>query len=250
MFVLFYIKITKFNYMKTLRKHSLLVLATLVVSSVCCAQTAEEIVAKNIAAVGGKDLIAATKSIVITASIEVMGNEAPSTMTILNGKGYKSETDFMGSKVIRCVTDKGGWGVNPFAGQPTPTAMPDADAKQFKDQVNVVPLIDYTDANGKLQLLGQDTADYKIKLTNDNGVNTTFFINMKTYLIDRMEFPISQGGQTIDVTLLLSDYQKIDNGLMMPFKMEQDTPQLTLNITNKKVEVNKEIDPMIFEMPK
>jgi hypothetical protein len=36
----------------------------------------------------------------------------------------------------------------------------------------------------------------------------------------------------------------------MPFKIERDMPQYTLNFTTQKVDVNKEIDPAVFEMPK
>src|ERR1700761_576743 len=109
--------------METLRKASVFILAALVVTTTCCAQTAEEIVAKNLQAVGGKDVVASTKSIVITSNLEVLGNDLPSTTTIVDGKGFKSETDFQGTKIIQCLTDHGGWGVNPPAGVTTPHAM-------------------------------------------------------------------------------------------------------------------------------
>jgi hypothetical protein len=236
--------------METLRKQSLIVLAALVVSATCYAQSAEEIVAKNIQAVGGKDVVASTKSLVVTASIEVMGNEAPTTTTILNGKGFRSETEFQGSKIINCVSPAGSWMVNPMAGSSTPTAAPENEAKKVKSRMYIVPLAYYAEDGGKLELLGKDTADYKIKLTNDDGVNATYFINANTYLLDRMELEVIQGGQTVPVTITLSDYQKLDNGLMMAFKMQQDLPQFSMNFVTKKVEVNKEVDPAIFEMPK
>lgn len=236
--------------METLRKQSLIVLAALVATTTCCAQSAEEIVAKNIQAVGGKDLIASTKSVVVTSNIEVMGNDAPTTTYILNGKGYKSETDFQGTKIVNVISEKGSWTVNPFASATTPTALPEKEAKMAKGRMYVVPLVNYADDGGKVELLGKDSADYKLHLTNDNGVDATYFVNVNTYLIDRMLLHIEQNGQPVDVTITLSDYQKLDNGLMMPFKMQQELPQLTMTITNKKVEVNKDIDPAIFDMPK
>src|SRR5579862_6377441 len=111
MFVLLYIFFSKIIYMETLRKQSLIVLAALVATTTCWAQSAEEIVAKNIQAVGGKDLIASTKSVVITSSIEVMDNDAPMTTTILNGKGYRNETDFHGFNNDNATTEKASWTV-------------------------------------------------------------------------------------------------------------------------------------------
>jgi outer membrane lipoprotein-sorting protein len=238
--------------MKTLRKHSFFALVSLVAATTCCAQTAEEIVAKNLDAIGGKDLIANTKSIVMTSNLELpsMGINVPTTTTIVAGKGFKSETDFQGTKIITAVTDHGGWSVNPPVGITTPTAMSDADLKTAKHQLDITPFANYTAAGGKVALLGKDTADYKIKLTNDDGFNATYYVNMKTYLIDRADVHISMQGQDVDASVAFSDYRKIDNGLLVPFKIQREMPQYTLNITTQKVEVNKEIDPSIFEMPK
>jgi outer membrane lipoprotein-sorting protein len=236
--------------METLRKASFFALAALVVTTTCCAQTAEDIVAKNIQAVGGQDLIASTKSMVITSNLEVMGNDVPTITTILAGKGFKSETDFQGTKIVQVITDHNGWAVNPMAGQSTPTAMSDADVKTAQTQLNISPLSNYAANGGKLELLGKDSADYKVKLTNANGYNATFYINMKTYFIDKEDVHITVQGQQVDATVLLSDYRKVDNGLLIPYKIERDMPQYTINLTHQKVEVNKEIDPAIFEMPK
>ena len=236
--------------MKTLRKLSFFVLTGLVATTTCCAQTADDVVGKYLQAIGGKDVIAGTKSLVMTSNVEVMGNDLPSTTTILNGKGFKSETDFQGNKIIQCVNDHGGWSLNPMAGQSSPTPLSDADAKQAKNQLNIVTLANYADNGGKLELAGSDTADYKVKFSNATGFKATYFINMKTYLVDKVVATVTIQSQETEVTALLSDYRKVDNGLLIPFKVERDLPQYTLNISITKAEVNKDIDPAIFEMPK
>lgn len=238
--------------MKTLRKHSFFLLLTVVAATTCCAQTAEDIVAKNLEAIGGKDLIANTKSIVLTSTLKLpaMGISVPTTTTILAEKGFKSETDFQGTKIITALTDHSGWSVNPPNGINTPTAMPDADLKKAKHQLEITPFTNYSADGGKIELLGKDTADYKIKLTNDDGFKATLYVNMKTYLVDRADVEVPVQGQTVDATVLYADYRKLDNGLFFPFKIERDMPQYTITITTQKAEVNKEIDPAIFEMPK
>ena len=82
------------------------------------AQTADEIVSKYLAAIGGKETIAKVKSISSEGSTSIMGNDAPTTSVLLDGVGYKSEVEFNGAKIVQCVTDKGGWAINPMAGSP------------------------------------------------------------------------------------------------------------------------------------
>ena len=236
--------------MKTLITGALLISATLGIATVK-AQTVDEIVNKHITALGGKDAINSVKTVYVESSVDLMGNEAPSTTYILNGKAYKSELTFNGAKIIQCVTDHGGWGVNPLAGQTTPVDMP---AEQVKSaQLNLGlggPLMDYASKGSKVSLEGKDTADYKLKLVTKDGPEILYYINTKTYLIDKAINKSSMGGQDMETTAMFSDYRKTDAGIMMPYSQQVVLPQITLNITNKKVEVNKEIDPAIFEKPK
>jgi hypothetical protein len=242
--------IYKNKYMKTLRKQSLFVLAALTIATTCRAQTAEEIVNKSIDAVGGKDAIAAVKSIVYNQTLEVMGNEVSSLTTILVGKGFKNEVDYQGTKIVQANTDHGGWAVNPMAGQATPTAMSDDQWKQLQGRLNVVPLLGWSANGGKLELQSKDTADYKIHLTNTAGTDVVYYINLKTYLLDKSDLNVNQNGQTIAITIHFGDYRKTDAGLLVPYSMVQDLPQMSLTFTTKSVDINKPVDPAIFDMPK
>lgn len=53
------------------------------------AQTADEIISKHIDAMGGKDKLSQLNSVYVESTSEVMGNQAPSKTTILNGKGFR-----------------------------------------------------------------------------------------------------------------------------------------------------------------
>src|SRR5215831_14832509 len=80
------------------------------------AQTADEIINKHIDALGGKEKLDQLKSIYVETSVEAMGNTSPSIENLVQGKGFKSETDKNGMKLINCYTDKSGWALNPFTG--------------------------------------------------------------------------------------------------------------------------------------
>jgi hypothetical protein len=235
--------------METLTKRSVFALAALLSFTTLRAQTADDIVSKYVSAIGGKDALTGVKSLVVESNMNAMGNDAPTMTTILVGKGYKNESDFAGSKIISCVTPTGGWMVNPYQGAATPTAMPDDQFKTNKINMVVYPLVDYA-ANGyKVELTGKDSADYKLKMTG-NSMDVTYYINMKTYLLDKLVSQTSMGGQSGDITISFSDYRKLDGGLLYPYSTTLDLPQVSLAITVKKVTVNSTVDPTIFVMPK
>ena len=242
--------IYKNKYMKTLRKQSLFVLTALAIVTTCRAQTAEEIVNKSIDAVGGKDAIAAVKTIVYNQTLDVMGNEVPSTTTIVAGKGWKLDIDYQGIKIDNVITDQGGWTVNPPMGQATAVALPADQVKQGANILLVVPMQGWSSNGGKLELQGQDTADYKIHLTNTVGTDVVYYINLKTYLLDKSDVTASMNGQSAVVTYHFADYRKTDAGLSVPYTMVLDQPQLSLTFTTKSVDINKPVDPAIFAMPK
>jgi hypothetical protein len=240
----------KTKSMETLMKRSFFALAALMaLTTTLRAQTADDIVNKYVAAIGGKDALSSVKSLILENSVSVQGMDLTSTTTILVGKGYKNETEFQGTKMVNCVTDKGGWVLNPMMGAPTPTALPDDQAKAGRIQTLVDPLANYA-ANGyKVELIGQDTADYKLKMTG-NGVEVTYYINMKTYLADKLVNKGSVGGQDGETTISFSDYRKTDAGILYPYATAIETPQYSLAMTIKKLTVNPTVDPTAFDMPK
>jgi hypothetical protein len=241
----------KNKYMETLMKRSVFVLAVLLACTSLHAQTADEIVKKHVEAIGGKSAIESVKTLYIESDIDIAGNAAPMSTWIVNGKGFKSETEFGGSKITQCVNDKGGWMINPMTGSSTATAIPEEQLKTMKGQINVGgPLYEYAAKGNKIELVGQDTGDYKIKLTTPASVSVTLYLNKKTYLIDKTVSTANVQGQDMETTVSFTDYRKLDGGYVMGFGQQVTLPMYSLNITHKKVEVNKSIDPSIFDMPK
>lgn len=217
------------------------------------AQTADEIVNKYITAIGGKDAIKSVKTISEEGSLDVMGNTAPSTTIIADGKGFKSTVDFNGQQIVQVVTGNGGWMINPMMGQTTATAMPAEQLKASRYQMDIGgPLMDYASKGTKLELLGKDTANgssvYKLKLTTKDSITMTLLMDVNTGYLVRMLTPIP--GQDGEVTVNLSDYKKVDGGFTMPYAQQIVLPQITISMTTKKIEINKPVDPAIFDMPK
>lgn len=235
--------------MKKIIPYVLMITASLGTISVQ-AQTADDIVNKYVDAIGGKDVLAKITSVYLEGTTQVMGNDAPTTVTLLNGKGYKSESDFNGQKSVQCYTDKGGWTVNPMAGG-NAEAMPDEAYKAGKDQINVGgALFDYAAKGYTVELLGKEGNNYKLKLVTKDKSETTYFIDQSTYYISKLIKKGSMMGQEVVVTVQFADYKKTDAGYVLPYTINTDVGQYQLATTIKKVEINKAVDPAIFNMPK
>jgi len=212
----------------------------------------DEIVSKHVEAIGGKDAIGKVKTVVTVSTFSMMGADNPSTTTIVDGVGFKSEVEFNGTKIVQCYTDKGGWTINPMTGGATATAMPDDVYNTGKGQVNVADaLYDYAARGSKVELMGKDGSAYKIKLTSKEKVETVYLIDSTSFLITSVATKGKMQDQEVDVTTKLSDYRKTDVGLMMPYAIDVDLGgQFQISIAVKKVELNKTIDPAVFDMPK
>jgi hypothetical protein len=232
--------------------HSILVITALAGAVAMQAQTADEIVSKHIAAMGGKDAISKVKSLVTESSISMMGGENPATTTILDGVGYKSEMEFNGTKIVQCVTDKGGWNINPMMGASDPTPLPEDQYKARKFDIYVGgALYDYQDRGSKVEFLGKEGDAYKIKLTTKDNIEFLYQIDANTYMLKSMVTKGDMQGQPVDITVTVSDYRKTETGFMVPYSMDMDIGgQFQFTIAVKKVELNKPIDASFFDMPK
>jgi outer membrane lipoprotein-sorting protein len=220
------------------------------------AQTADDIINKHIEALGGKDKLSSIKTVYTEYDMEVMGQQAPGTTWLVNGKAYKNVVDFGGQKIIQCYTDQGGWGINPMMGQTTAEAMPADQVKMSMGNLSVGgPLFNYASKGSTVELVGKDSAGgkstFKLKLKSKEGTETIFWIDPTTYYITKTSVKATVNGADVETMVAFSNYKKTDFGFVVPSNTEITLPQgLTLNVTNKKIEINKDIDMKEFEMPK
>ncbi|MEO8762838.1 MAG: hypothetical protein ABI416_01065 [Ginsengibacter sp.] len=218
------------------------------------AQTADEIINKWVEAMGGKDKLSSIKTVYTEDDLNIMNNIAPHTTYIINGKGSRSETDFNGQKIIDCYTVDSGWNVNPLVGINTPTDMLPSQVKLGQLQLDAAgPLFNYASKGSKAELQGKESLNgatsYKLKLTTATGIELNFFIDSVSSYIVKEIIKTNAGGQDLEITTITSDYRKTGDGFVMPFAQEISFPGLSLTITSKKIDVNNEIDPAIFNKP-
>ena len=226
---------------------SLLVILTAFLS--LKAQTADDVIAKYITAIGGADKWSKIQSLKVEGQIEVQGITLPFTMQGIHLKATRVDAEFQGSKIIDIVTPEKGWSQNPLAGKKALDPISDEELKTKVDDLDLQdPFINYKAKGSSVEFLGKDEEDgvefYKIKITTKNNNDKTYYFDTKTYLVYKVESMTKQQGQDVKSIVKMLDYQTLENGIKMAFK--SDMGQMMM--VTKKVTINPTIDEAIFKV--
>lgn len=234
--------------------NGLFTLAFLILASALQAQTAEEIILKYIDAIGGKEKIAALQTVRIENTMSVMGNDAPNSVVIVNGKGYRSESEVMGSKMVQVFTDKSGWMINPMAGGTDAQKVPDELLASGQNQIYIVPIFDYAARGYKAELMDKekvgDVNAFRVKMTDKANNAAIYYFDPATYYLIQTVSTADMMGQQTQLTMKFTDFKKTDFGWVVPQSTEMDFGgQFSLSMEIKSIEINKDVDMKIFDMP-
>ena len=220
------------------------------------AQTVEDIIAKHVKAMGGAEKLSQLKSVKISADMKVMGMEMPVTTTIIQDKGFRTETTAQGMTIVQAVSGNSGWMINPMAGQGKATAMPEEAVKSLLGQTDLTGLYNYKQKGYTVALDGEEDLAgakvYKVTATLKNGVKQVNYISKDTFYILKIGASMTVNGEDVKTESAQSDFKQID-GITFPFSSEvTSTAMPGMAMVNKitSVEVNPKIDQSIFEMPK
>jgi hypothetical protein len=219
------------------------------------AQTADEIVNKYFDAIGGKAKLEILKTSYSEGEMSIMNNPAPLVSWVIDGTASKSQIDFNGQKIVNCYSAGAGWTVNPLAGITEPTPMTAEQIGMGPMTYDLKgPLYNYAAKGYKLELVGEERINneeaFKLKLTAKDSTEIDCYIDAASYLLLKTVIKVTAAGQPIEISILTSNYQKTNIGMLMPFVSEVNYPGLTIVSTTKMMDLNRDIDPSIFVMPK
>jgi len=212
------------------------------------AQTADEIVDKHIAAIGGLDNWKKLSSVKMVGSINAGGMEIPVTIFNLQGKAQRAEYTINGMTGYHVVTNTEGWDFNPMQGQQKPQAMTAEDVAQSQSELDMQgPLVDYKAKGNKVAYLGKDDVEgtecYKLKVTYPNGKEETMYLDASNYYHIRSVEKVKANGKEMEMTSNYGNYQKLPEGIVWPMSVDNGAGPVAL----KAVEINKAMDASLFK---
>lgn len=237
-------------------RHAVIVLAVSCLSAVSIAQTAEELVNKNIQAKGGMEKIKAIHSVRIKGKLNGGGGFTATLMQENQRPNLVRETvSLQGMTAVTAYDGATGWQIQPFGGHKDPEFMGEDDLKDLLLDADFDgPLVDYKEKGNTVEYLGHDIVDgddaLRLKVTLKNGDIIYYYLDPDTFLEIRKEVQEFIRGSVRESVTEMGSYKPVA-GVMYPFSISQGSKAnpAAQTTTIEKIEVNVNIDPADFAVP-
>ncbi len=228
----------------------------LATSAVTFAQTADEIVAKHIEAIGGADKWKAVKAMEMNNKFTVQGMDIASKTVIVSGKSLRTDISVMGQEIISAIDGETGWAQQPamMGGTGEPEDMPGALIKESRKQVYLGgSLLNYKDNGATIELVGKEKLEgvdvYHLKMIEKGGDVTNLFVSTANYYVLKSAGKRNIQGKEIEAEVNFSNFKQIE-GLTFPYTMETASPMGgMMTIETDSIKLNPKIDESIFKKP-
>jgi outer membrane lipoprotein-sorting protein len=241
------------NFMNT----KALGLALLCLSPVAAAaQTADEILAKVIAARGGLAKIHSVRSERVSGQITFGEISGPFVVELQRPLKMHMQFTIQNMTMVRVYDGKSaGWANNPFAGKMNPDAMSEEELKNISEESDFDgPLVDHKAKGNQVELVGKDKLKdkdvWRVKLTTKNGDVRFYLFDANSFLLLKWEGQRKAEGQEVPVESYFSDYREV-GGLKFYFAIDsgRSADDLTQKIRIDRIELNPQFNEAEFGKP-
>ena len=220
------------------------------------AQTADELVAKNIQAKGGLEKMKAIKSLRMTGQFDAGGFKAAVGQESKRPEMLRQTFTVQGMTQIQAYDGSSGWQISPFGGRKDPEVLGEEDLRDLSESADFDgPLVDAQAKGNKIEYMGHDQVDgddaFKLKVTLKNGDIYYYYLDPDTFIDIQVEKQEFIRGSVRESVTLMGSYKPV-NGVMFPFSLEsgpKNNPDARGKITITKMEANVPIDDSQFKMP-
>ena len=224
-------------------------------ATVLSAQTAEELVNRNLHAKGGLDKIKALRTLRESGKLQNGGFTAQVGEDAMAPNLLRQSFTVQGMTQIQAYDGNSGWKISPFEGRKDPERLGEDELRDLaEDAIFLGPLVDYQAQGSRVEYIGKDLLDgddvYRLKVTLKNGDIYYYYLDPETFLEVRMEKVQFIRGAVHESVIECGSY-KLVAGVYMPFTLEmgsKQSPERTKVPLDKK-EANVTMDPAEFKMP-
>ena len=230
--------------------------ALVLAASYAAGQTADELIAKNVAARGGLEKLKAVQTMRLTGTMKVGDDAMPSLLELKRPNKSRWQFTVDGQTAVQAFDGKAGWMWMPFAGMTEPQAMSAEEKQEAEQQADLDgPLVDYKAKGSAIELVGHDAAfrpeDWKLKVTLKSGEVRYIYLDPKTFLQTTTMMTKKIEGSEVVVISTIGDYRDV-GGLTLPHSFSASTKDggETQSLVFEKIEVNVTIDDERFGKPK
>ena len=220
------------------------------------AQTAEELVNKNIQAKGGMEKIKAINSLRMTGKVNGGGGFTAAVGRENQRPNLVRETfSLQGMTEVSAYDGTTGWQIQPFGGHKDPELMGEDDLRELLLAADFDgPMVDYKEKGNTVEYLGHDIVDgddaLRLKVTQKNGDILYYYLDPDTFLEIRRELQQNIRGSIRESVMEMGSYKPVA-GVMYPFSLTEGSKSnpAEQTITIEKIEVNVPIDKADFAVP-
>ena len=90
------------------------------------------------------------------------------------------------------------------------------------------------------------TECHVVKINRKSGTESVFYFDPKTFYIIRTKSKVVANGQEVESVVNMSNFQKLPEGIVMPFTMENSAVPAPITVT--KVVINGPVDEATFKV--
>ncbi len=220
------------------------------------AQTADDLIAKNIAAKGGLENIKAITSLRFNGKLETQGIVAEMGTEQMPDFLARRSLSLQGMTQVEAYDGSEGWRIDPFSGRREAERMGEEDTRSLIETSDFYgPLVEYQRKGSTVEYIGHATVDgddaLLLKVTLKNGDILKYYLDPDTFLEIRVERVMFVRGKVRESFTNLGSYKKVQ-GVFFPFSIEQGDPRDPSSIekiTYATVTANVKLPDVEFKMP-
>jgi hypothetical protein len=232
-----------------------LVAAFVMLAGPAAAQTADELVQKNIEARGGAARLKALTTVRIVRTYGTFGGNIPVTITKKRPGLYRTDQALPGRPTVaRGLGPDGAW--ESVDGKVTRRpADQELELRELDGDFDGF-LVDYRDKGHRVELAGREKTGgidtYKLTVTLKSGAVRQVYLDAATFLERKQEGTMTLPQRKVPVILTFGDWRDV-GGIKFPFAVDEERvsfPPQTFAIYTERIDLDPQVDDRMFAMPR